>query len=101
MRKYAEDPAIGVDGVERVLDAAHALAFNCRRNFGVRKVDGRLDGHAWICEGGAARFEEGRNPADFATTFLHPEGATCPHVASRSRSTSDGSARTSRPESST
>ena len=38
VRKYAEDPAIGVDAVERVLDAAHALAFNCRRNFGVRKV---------------------------------------------------------------
>lgn len=41
MRRYAEDPAIGIDKVEAVLDAAHALSFNCRRNLGVRKL-----GHA-------------------------------------------------------
>jgi len=41
VRRYAEDPAIGIDKVEAVLDAAHALSFNCRRNLGVRKL-----GHA-------------------------------------------------------
>ncbi|WP_372722554.1 SpoVR family protein [Immundisolibacter sp.] len=38
VRRYAEDPAIGADKVEAVLDAAHALSFNCRHNAGVRKL---------------------------------------------------------------
>ena len=37
IRAYVEDPSIGVERVERVLDAAHALAFQCRRNLAVRK----------------------------------------------------------------
>ena len=32
IRGYAEDPSIGEDEVERFLDAAHALSFNCNRN---------------------------------------------------------------------
>ena len=32
IRGYVEDPSIGIDRVESMLDAAHALAFQCRRN---------------------------------------------------------------------
>jgi stage V sporulation protein R len=38
VRRYVEDPAIGIEKVEAVLDAAHALSFNCRRNLDVRKL---------------------------------------------------------------
>jgi stage V sporulation protein R len=38
VRAYMEDPSIGVDSVERVLDSAHALSMNCRRNAGIRKL---------------------------------------------------------------
>lgn len=38
IREYTEDPGIGRDKVEAILDAAHALSFSCRRNFGIRKV---------------------------------------------------------------
>ncbi len=37
VRRYVEDPSIGIDRVEGLLDAAHALAFQCRRNLAVRK----------------------------------------------------------------
>ncbi len=38
IRGYTEDPSIGRTAVERVLDAAHALAFQCERNPGIRKL---------------------------------------------------------------
>ncbi|MEJ2343933.1 MAG: SpoVR family protein [Gammaproteobacteria bacterium] len=38
IRGYIEDPSIGVQRVEPVLDAAHALAMNCRRNLAIRKL---------------------------------------------------------------
>ena len=37
VREYAEDPSIGLEKVERVLDAAHALSFQCRRNMAIKK----------------------------------------------------------------
>lgn len=37
VRSYVESPSIGYDRVERILDAAHALSFNCRRNPAIRK----------------------------------------------------------------
>ncbi len=37
VRSYIEDPTIGLERVERVLDAAHALSMQCRRNLAVRK----------------------------------------------------------------
>ncbi|GIW40660.1 MAG: stage V sporulation protein R [Candidatus Binatia bacterium] len=37
VRAYMEDPSIGAQAVEAVLDAAHALALQCRRNLAVRK----------------------------------------------------------------
>jgi len=39
VRRYMEDPSIGVDKVERILDAAHALAWQCRRNLAIRKLN--------------------------------------------------------------
>ncbi len=37
VRRYAEDPSIGIEKIERILDAAHALSWNCRRNLAIRK----------------------------------------------------------------
>jgi stage V sporulation protein R len=37
VRGYIEDPSIGIDRVECVLDAAHALAFQSKRNLAIRK----------------------------------------------------------------
>lgn len=38
VRHYVEDPSIGLDRVERILDAAHALSLQCRRNLSIRKL---------------------------------------------------------------
>jgi len=38
MRSYVEDPSIGIDRVEPILDAAHALSLQMRRNRAVRKL---------------------------------------------------------------
>jgi stage V sporulation protein R len=38
VRAYVEDPSIGLDQVESILDAAHALSLQCRRNLAVRKL---------------------------------------------------------------
>lgn len=37
VRSYVEDPSIGLEKVERILDAAHALSLQCRRNLAIRK----------------------------------------------------------------
>jgi stage V sporulation protein R len=37
VRQYIEDPSIGLEKVERILDAAHALSLQCRRNLSIRK----------------------------------------------------------------
>lgn len=38
VRSYIEDPSIGQEKVENLLDAAHALQFQCRRNLAVKKL---------------------------------------------------------------
>ncbi len=38
VRDYIEDPSIGIDAVENILDAAHALSLQCRRNLAIRKL---------------------------------------------------------------
>jgi stage V sporulation protein R len=38
VRHYIEDPSIGLEKVERVLDAAHALSLQCRCNLSIRKT---------------------------------------------------------------
>ena len=37
VRSYVEDPSIGPDAVERILDAAHALSMQLRRNRAVKR----------------------------------------------------------------
>lgn len=37
VRHYVEDPSIGLEKVETLLDAAHALSLQCRRNLAIRK----------------------------------------------------------------
>jgi stage V sporulation protein R len=37
VRAYIEDPSIGLEAVERLLDAAHAVSLQCRRNLAIRK----------------------------------------------------------------
>jgi len=38
VRHYVDMPSIGVDRVESILDAAHALSLQCRRNLAIRKL---------------------------------------------------------------
>jgi stage V sporulation protein R len=38
VRRYAEDPSIGIEKVERILDGAHAMSWQCRRNLAIRKL---------------------------------------------------------------
>lgn len=38
VRSYIEDPSIGQEKIEDLLDAAHALQFQCRRNLAVKKL---------------------------------------------------------------
>ncbi|MGH7897711.1 MAG: SpoVR family protein [Candidatus Binatia bacterium] len=38
VRSYVEDPSIGIEKVEPILDAAHALSLQCRRNLAVKKL---------------------------------------------------------------
>src|SRR5262245_65405391 len=38
VRTYVEDPSIGSDKVEAILDAAHSLSLQCRRHLAVRKL---------------------------------------------------------------
>jgi stage V sporulation protein R len=37
VRRYIEDPSIGLERVEMLLDAAHAISLQCRRNLAIRK----------------------------------------------------------------
>ncbi len=38
VRRYTEDPSIGLQRVEEMLDAAHALSLQCRRDTAIRKL---------------------------------------------------------------
>src|SRR5690606_29489966 len=38
VRSYIEDPGIGYEKVERILDAAHAISFQCDRNAFLRAL---------------------------------------------------------------
>jgi stage V sporulation protein R len=43
VRAYVEDPSIGIEKVESILDAAHALSLQCRRNLAIKKLDLEAD----------------------------------------------------------
>lgn len=66
VRLYIEDPSIGIDRVEAVLDAAHALALQCRRNLAVRKLS-PAEQRDWLIEAAQPR----RDP--FARVHRRPE----------------------------
>lgn len=38
IRSFCDDPSIGYEEVEKILDAAHALSLSCRRNLHVKKL---------------------------------------------------------------
>lgn len=38
VRSYMEDPSIGIEKIEPILDAAHAIAIQCRRNLAIKKL---------------------------------------------------------------
>ena len=38
VRSYLEDPSIGIEKVEWILDAAHGLSLQCRRNLAIKKL---------------------------------------------------------------
>ena len=44
IRSYIEDPTIGIDRVEAVLDSAHAISLQCRRNQTVVKPEAGREG---------------------------------------------------------
>ena len=54
VRRYAEDPSIGIEKIERIIDAAHALSWNCRRNLAIRKRRPRRAGRACDRSGASA-----------------------------------------------
>lgn len=48
VRGYIEDPSIGLQAVEDLLDAAHALSLQCRRHTAIRKLShGEQQEQAW------------------------------------------------------
>jgi len=66
VRRYIEDPTIGLERVEAVLDAAHALSMQCRRNLSVRKPS--------ASELRDTAIEKARRPADpFRSIHAEPE----------------------------
>jgi stage V sporulation protein R len=56
VRNYLEDPSIGLERVEAVLDAAHALSLQCRRNLAIKKPS--------ASEQRQMKLEESQLPAD-------------------------------------
>ena len=63
VRGYLEDPSIGVDRVEALLDAAHGLSLQCRRNLAARKLTQSEQ---------RDRLLEAARPADDPFEDLHP-----------------------------
>ena len=56
VRQYIEDPSIGLEKVEAILDAAHALSLQCRRNLAIKKPT--------VVEERRMKVEESEPPAD-------------------------------------
>ena len=69
VRRYIEDPSIGLEKVERLLDAAHALSLQCRRNLAIQRQTPE--------EQQQRRLEEANPPADpFQSIHRRPEYVT-------------------------
>ncbi len=72
VRSYLEDPSIGVEKVEWVLDAAHGLSLQCRRNLAIKKLTLREQRERMI---------EAARPADDPFEDLHqPEDIEAPDL---------------------
>ena len=72
VRSYLEDPSIGVEKVEWVLDAAHGLSLQCRRNLAIKKLTLREQRERMI---------EAARPADDPFADLHqPEDIEAPNL---------------------
>jgi stage V sporulation protein R len=56
VRQYIEDPSIGLEKVEAILDAAHALSLQCRRNLAIKKPT--------VAEERQMKLEEAEPPVD-------------------------------------
>jgi stage V sporulation protein R len=80
VRCYIEDPSIGLERVEHILDAAHALSLQCRRNLAIRKQTEEEQREAKLNESKPShdafqsihRRQEW-NPPDLAKIPLYPE----------------------------
>lgn len=72
IRRYIEDPSIGLDKVERLLDAAHALSLQCRRNLAMRKLTPE--------EQKERLFEESKPPADPFRAIHRPKDYIAPDL---------------------
>jgi stage V sporulation protein R len=80
VRCYIEDPSIGLEKVEHILDAAHALSLQCRRNLAIRKQTEEEQREAKLNESKPShdafqsihRRQEW-NPPDLAKVPLYPE----------------------------
>lgn len=72
VRSYVEDPSIGLENVERILDAAHALSMQCQRNLSVRKETPE--------EQQEKRLRESEPPADPFRAIHRPREYTPPDL---------------------
>jgi stage V sporulation protein R len=88
VRSYIEDPSIGVEKVESILDAAHAVSLQCRRNLAVRKLP-RTEHEERLLEAAQPRpdpFRRIHKPAAYTPPDLHkvpvaPEEDLLPFIA--------------------
>jgi stage V sporulation protein R len=72
VRRYVEDPSIGLEKVERILDAAHALSLQCRRNLAIRKQGAEEQREARLQESQPAKdpFSAIHRPKEYAPPDL-------------------------------
>ncbi len=80
VRSYTEDPSIGADRVERILDAAHALLFQCRRAKRVKKRSAEDQRNAALARArpkedpfGSIHKRQDVEPPDLTRVPLEPE----------------------------
>ena len=72
IRSYIEDPSIGLENVESLLDAAHAVSLQCRRNLAVRQRT--------IDEERASLMESAQPPVDPFQSIHRRESFTPPDL---------------------
>ena len=80
VRRYVEDPSIGLEKVEHILDAAHALSLQCRRNLAIRKQGAEEQRETKLAESqpakdpfGAIHRPKEYQPPDLTRVPLYPD----------------------------